>query len=99
MKSELEDLLFDTCVELGFCLKKKEYEKVVGSKYYTSISFTRDLFIFDTQEEPEKYPDLSFKVKTLFEKRFGKEVNFLNRRFLSKRASRLKRIDRPLGLF
>ncbi len=71
LKSELEKLLGQICVEWGFCLQGNEYEEITESNKIDATSFALAVLRAEGFEPPENEIEWLRRLKNRFINHFG----------------------------
>ena len=65
MKEALDFLLYDICVELGFCLPPQDHARICATEFWDADAFTEEVFRAEGMN-----PDEHLKWKRQIHKRF-----------------------------
>ena len=93
LKSDLERILGDLCVDYGFCLSNNDFEAISSMKNMTPDNFVSAVFVADRtgKKDREVYAPI---FKKIFIARFGGRAQYWNRRFLTKKRKRLNKREK-----
>jgi hypothetical protein len=74
MEKELQSLLDELCVDLGFCLPPDDQQRLVSADYYDACQFTDEVFCAEKMN-PDEHLHLKRQVRQRFTDRFGKSIH------------------------
>ena len=70
MSEALDFLLYDLCVDLGFCLPPLDHAWICASEYWEADAFTQEVFRVEGMD-PDEYLTLTRQVRERFTDVFG----------------------------
>ena len=74
MQRELQALLDELCVDLGFCLPPDDQKRIISVPYYDAEGFTSEVFAAE-KINTNSHAGLAQKVLQRFTKRFGDSIH------------------------
>jgi hypothetical protein len=70
MSEALDFLLYDICVELGFCLPPAENARICATEFWDADGFTEEVFRVESMD-PDEHLNLRRQIRQRFTDMFG----------------------------
>ena len=74
MSEALDFLLYDICVDLGFCLPPKDQARICASTFWDADAFTEEVFRLEGMD-PDEYLTLKRQIRKRFTDVFGNSID------------------------